>query len=75
MGAKDLVDDSNMCAVRGQVMRVKAPWVKQFIIYENNTTNTSTYILPNQDTVVLGGTANVNDTSTKVNVRECYDRG
>ena len=38
--------------VRGHVIRVRAPWVKAtYFVNEDN------YILPNLDTVVLGGTA------------------
>ena len=43
--------------VRGHVIRVRAPWVKaNYFVNEDN------YILPNLDTVVLGGTAQVGDT-------------
>ena len=43
--------------VRGHVIRVRAPWVKaNYFVNEDN------YILPNLDTVVLGGTAQYGDT-------------
>lgn len=43
--------------MRGHVIRVRAPWVKA-----NCFVNEDNYILPNLDTVVLGGTAQVGDT-------------
>lgn len=53
-------------ACRGQVIRVKAPWVKHFYF-----TGFNSYILPNVDTVVLGGTTQKNnwDTTASMKVR------
>lgn len=53
LGARFFVQDENVFAVRGQVMRVKAPWVKSCIMFE--TDKEVTYILPLSDLVVLGG--------------------
>ncbi|KAK9834994.1 hypothetical protein WJX81_002770 [Elliptochloris bilobata] len=57
LGAKLLFGDEGMYPVRGHVIRVRAPWVKaNYFVDEDN------YILPNLDTVVLGGTAQYGDT-------------
>mmetsp|Transcript_16734 Transcript_16734/g.50002 ORF Transcript_16734/g.50002 Transcript_16734/m.50002 type:complete len:383 (-) Transcript_16734:722-1870(-) len=51
-GARDLFKDQSVYPIRGQVVRVKAPWIK---CYYN--VNGESYIIPNIDTVVLGGTS------------------
>lgn len=66
LGAKTLCSDPHMMPIRGQVRRVRAPWIKEFIIFDNTETDTVTYVLPNQDSVVLGGTLYKNDTNTEV---------
>ena len=47
--------------VRGQVLRLRAPWLKHFINFE-----CSHYLIPQTDCVVAGGTAQVNDWSEEV---------
>ncbi|XP_066942336.1 D-aspartate oxidase [Macrobrachium rosenbergii] len=59
LGAKDLVPDDLVYPCRGQVMRVHAPWVKEFFADESD--DSFCYILPNIDKVVLGGTHQDND--------------
>ncbi|XP_064084998.1 D-aspartate oxidase-like isoform X2 [Macrobrachium nipponense] len=59
LGAKDLVPDDLVYPCRGQVMRVQAPWVKEFFADESE--ESFCYILPNIDKVVLGGTHQDND--------------
>ncbi len=63
LGARQFCDDLNMRPIRGQVLRVKAPWVKTciFLNYE------PTYILPQTDTVVLGGTYEYDEWSLEPN--------
>ncbi|XP_057295717.1 D-aspartate oxidase-like [Hydractinia symbiolongicarpus] len=63
-GSKTLLDDNLMYPIKGQVMRVKAPWVKEFVIYE--THDRVSYVLPNQDWVILGGTKYENNPNTDV---------
>ena len=41
MGAQKLCHDSNMSPVRGQVLRVKAPWIKFCVFADNDT-----YVIP-----------------------------
>jgi len=50
LGAKKLCNDAKMSPIRGQVIRVKAPWIK-FAAYADN----DTYIIPGMDYVTLGG--------------------
>ncbi|XP_076367903.1 D-aspartate oxidase-like isoform X4 [Tachypleus tridentatus] len=54
--AAHVVPDPDIQPVRGQVFRVKAPWVKHIYIGGSEF-----YILPNADTVVLGGSSQVGD--------------
>jgi len=49
-GAKWLCNDSKLVPVRGQVMKVKAPWIKMFYYGDYDT-----YIIPGRNTVTLGG--------------------
>ncbi|OWA53173.1 D-aspartate oxidase [Hypsibius exemplaris] len=51
LGARRLVGDDSMAPVRGQLLRVRAPWLKEFYMGENTT-----YVYPNSESVVLGGT-------------------
>ncbi|GAB6018623.1 hypothetical protein CHUAL_000305 [Chamberlinius hualienensis] len=61
LGAVELVNDTRMVPLRGQVFRVKAPWVKHFYYADLDT-----YILPSTDTVVLGGTRQYHSSNLKV---------
>ena len=51
--ASALTGDKEIAALRGQVMRVKAPWIKDVILDDREDGN---YIISNQDSVVFGGT-------------------
>lgn len=62
-----LVSDNKVQPIRGQVFRVIAPWIKHAVIAGNH------YILPNSDTVVLGGTKQVGDWNTEVNADDSKD--
>lgn len=56
LGARYLVNDDAVKPVRGHVIRIKAPWVKEFIRHvDNDDRGRSKHILVNQDTVVIGG--------------------
>ena len=56
-----------MHSVRGQVVRVKAPWVNYCLMIDYETT----YILPLDDVVVLGGTQNLDVHDLNVNENDC----
>ena len=52
LGSRQLAGDSKLFPVRGQVLRVQAPWVKHFIRDGSGLT----YIYPGISNVILGGT-------------------
>lgn len=66
IGAYDL-GDLSVYPVRGQVIRVKAPWVKHFYFDKDpSETRNKIYIFPGKDFVVLGGTSQIGNWSTDV---------
>jgi len=65
LGSRQLVNDPEVYPVRGQVIIVKAPWVKHAFDYETKD-NVLTYVYPRANDVVLGGTADVGNWSTQV---------
>ena len=56
LGARDLVDDSFMEPIRGQIVRVRNPGLERFVLDEENPEGV-TYIVPRPDDCILGGTA------------------
>jgi len=65
--ASSLVPDDKVRPVRGQVFRVNAPWIKHAVMAGSH------YILPNSDTVILGGTKQVGNWSREVNADDSRD--
>lgn len=63
LGALQLINDKTVHPIRGQVARVRANWVYQVVLDESDDGN---YIIPNMDTVVLGGTHQVGDFNLNV---------
>ncbi|EDW51913.1 D-aspartate oxidase [Drosophila sechellia] len=63
LGSKTLLNDDQMYAVRGQVSRVKANWIFSAMLDESDDGN---YIIPNTESVVLGGTHQERDYNSKV---------
>lgn len=57
MGAKELVGDTGVYPIRGQVLKMDAPWLKNFIRVGDATT----YIYPGIHSVTVGGTAQQGD--------------
>lgn len=55
LGARDVANDPAVFGVRGQVVRVVAPEVDHFLLYESGTE--MAYVVPRSADVVLGGTA------------------
>ncbi|XP_059469033.1 D-aspartate oxidase [Neocloeon triangulifer] len=53
LGAKYLCNDSKLTPIRGQVIKVRAPWVKASYMSDFDT-----YIIPNRNTITLGGCRN-----------------
>ena len=64
LGAKALTNDDMLVPIRGQVVRVNAPWVKEFYCY--CAKDYVSLILPNQESVMLGGTFDVGDDNLSV---------
>jgi D-amino-acid oxidase len=56
LGARDLVDDTTMNPIRGQIVRVRNPGVDHFVLDEENPEGV-TYIIPRSHDCILGGTA------------------
>lgn len=59
LGSRKLVpsDPTPVFPIRGQVVRVKANWVKHMIL----SPDSGNYIIPNGDEIILGGTKQEND--------------
>uniref|UniRef100_T1IJ22 FAD dependent oxidoreductase domain-containing protein n=1 Tax=Strigamia maritima TaxID=126957 RepID=T1IJ22_STRMM len=71
-GAKYLCNDSRVVPIRGQVIKVKAPWIKEFVYGDYDT-----YICPGFDFVTLGGTRQFDSYDTKMNTynsKEIWER-
>ncbi|EFJ40484.1 hypothetical protein VOLCADRAFT_69505 [Volvox carteri f. nagariensis] len=67
LGSLELIPDPAVAPIRGQVVRVEAPWVKEAYFYEPY------YIIPNRDTVVLGGTGQRGDFNLSVCPKDRQD--
>ncbi|XP_014214859.1 D-aspartate oxidase [Copidosoma floridanum] len=63
-GSKELVGDKSVSPVRGQVMRVKGPWLLECTLEEGHHGN---YVIPNIDSTVLGGTYQEGDYDCSIN--------
>ncbi|XP_063244542.1 D-aspartate oxidase isoform X2 [Bacillus rossius redtenbacheri] len=50
LGARQLCSDKKMVPIRGQVLKVQAPWMKMALYAENDT-----YIIPSSSSVTVGG--------------------
>eukprot|EP00095_Tigriopus_kingsejongensis_P000554 maker-scaffold991_size72796-snap-gene-0.8 protein:Tk00554 transcript:maker-scaffold991_size72796-snap-gene-0.8-mRNA-1 annotation:"d-aspartate oxidase-like" len=61
LGAKALCQDRKMAPIRGQVFRVKAPWI-DYAVYGDS----ETYIIPGLNYVTLGGKRAYNNSSLDV---------
>ena len=60
LGARLLCGDSGVLPLRGQVLRVEAPWIKTALYADD------VYIIPGQKFVTVGGTRQYNDWMTEV---------
>jgi D-amino-acid oxidase len=64
LGARELVGDNSMAPIRGQIMRVRNPGLKRFLLDEGNPEGV-TYIVPRTEDCVLGGTAEEGEWDTE----------
>lgn len=62
-GSKTMTKDTKFQAIRGQIARVKAPWIYEVVLHEDDDGN---YIIPNIDCVILGGTHQIDDFNLNV---------
>ncbi|KAL1506312.1 hypothetical protein ABEB36_005700 [Hypothenemus hampei] len=62
LGAKFLCNDHKMVPIRGQVIKVRAPWIKTFFYGDFDT-----YIIPGVDSVTLGGCRHYDSWDLNVN--------
>ncbi|KAI8466088.1 MAG: hypothetical protein J3K34DRAFT_524846 [Monoraphidium minutum] len=62
LGAKELLGDEACYPIRGQIARVRAPWVRQCVF--GHWGDEVTYVIPNREWVVIGGTGQVGDWRT-----------
>jgi D-amino-acid oxidase len=58
LGARDLVPDEEIVAVRGELVVVPNPGIEEFFAEHTEDVHDLTYVLPQGDHVVLGGSAN-----------------
>jgi D-amino-acid oxidase len=56
LGARELAGDTSLVAVRGQILRVAAPEVREWLLDQSDPRRL-VYVVPRVDDVVLGGTA------------------
>ncbi|XP_055936523.1 D-aspartate oxidase-like [Argiope bruennichi] len=61
LGSRNLVPDPEVTPIRGQVMKVRAPWIKHCIVIDPDY-----YIIPNSDETTLGGTRQKDDWNLEV---------
>ncbi|XP_077991339.1 D-aspartate oxidase-like [Glandiceps talaboti] len=67
LGAYSLIDDKTMYPIRGQLVRVDAPWVKHFVAFDDFVY----YIFPGDKTVALGGTHQYKDWRQTNDEKDC----
>jgi D-amino-acid oxidase len=56
LGARELAADASLTAVRGQIVRVRAPGVQEWLLDQSDPERL-VYVVPRENDVVLGGTA------------------
>ncbi|QIN82512.1 FAD-dependent oxidoreductase [Rubrobacter tropicus] len=64
LGARDLVGDDSLTPIRGQILRVRNPNLKDFVLDEDDPEGV-TYIVPRSEDCVLGGTADEGEWETE----------
>lgn len=67
LGSKEMMKDSNLSPIRGQVARVRAPFLYEVVLHEDNDGN---YVIPNTHDVILGGTHQVGDFNMNISAAD-----
>ncbi len=65
LGARELLSDTDLTPVRGDLVRVDNPGISEFFAEHTDVTDDQTYILPVGDSLLLGGTAMAGEASRK----------
>lgn len=74
LGARELAGDTDIHPVKGQVIKVQAPWVKHFYMDKDpSDEHKELYILPGAKSVTLGGSGHVNSWDLNV-IKEDKER-
>src|SRR6266540_5281205 len=60
LGARRMAGDDSLTPVRGQVVRVRQPGLREWLIADRGP-NDLTYVVPRKDDVVVGGTSQTGD--------------
>lgn len=68
LGARELVGDSSLAPIRGQILRVRNPGLERFLLDEDNPEGV-TYVVPRSRDCVLGGTAEEGEWETEPDPR------
>jgi D-amino-acid oxidase len=64
LGARALVPDPAVRPVRGQLVIVENPGIREWLVTTDPAAGTTTYVFPQPDRLVLGGTTDEDDWST-----------
>ncbi|CAF0893123.1 unnamed protein product [Rotaria sordida] len=62
LGSRQLTNDQTVRSARGQIIRIHAPWIKS--VYNFDTDEGEAYIIPQSNSIVLGGTFQINNWNT-----------
>jgi D-amino-acid oxidase len=68
LGARELVGDTSMVPIRGQIVRVRNPGLSRFVLDEENPEGI-TYVIPRSADCILGGTAEEGEWDTEPDPR------
>jgi D-amino-acid oxidase len=69
LGARELVPDTGVRPVRGQLVLVENPGIEEWFTEADPASDATTYFFPQPGRLVLGGTAEVDDWSTEPDPR------
>jgi D-amino-acid oxidase len=72
LGARELVGDTSMEPIRGQIVRVRNPGLERFLLDEGNPEGI-TYVIPRSEDCILGGTAEEGEWDTEPDPKVAAD--
>jgi glycine/D-amino acid oxidase-like deaminating enzyme len=65
LGSIELLNDNLMEPSRGQMLRVRAPWIKHSVYVDHDC-----WIIPGKETITIGGTRQTGDTDLRLRVQD-----